>query len=306
MNQSIDFKDIKNAFENAETKFYNERIPLWEELQSPLQKSGIYPKSIKKAGVLVEDKNITSAMLGEALEYFCRAFYNFYAQDKLVEHCYTTWSGVTNYYSSFFGLHSLLRLQGRAITSIWRAGKKFYIFPHDINKHIYVICSGRVTKKTAHQAAWFLFYEVYDTFSYPKNTHFEAVFKKKNVGTWEEEIDFRTQINYEPYRGYEELHDMLALQRILNNYENKRFTKDDIEVLSGLTTDPDYRYYARSALRIIFAYSLLKDISENNSALKTLLNEKRKSLSEFLEKARPRKNKDMICCRLGELLNLGA
>lgn len=306
MNQSVDLNDIKSAFKNASTRFYNEKIPLWKELQSPLQKAGIFQKSIKTNGVLVEDADITSAMLGEAIEYFCRSFYNFYAQDKLIEHCYATWSGVTNYYSSFFGLHSLLRLQGRAITSIWRTGKRFYIFPFDIQNHKYVICTKEVARKTAHEAAWFLFYEVYDTFSYNPNVHFEAIFKKKNVGTWEEEIDFRTQINYEPYQGYGEIDDLLALQDVLDNYEGKRFTKNDIEVLSGLATDPHYRYYARSVLRVIFAHTLLKEIAENNSNLKTFLSERRTRLSEFLQKTSPREDKDMICCRLGELLNLGA
>lgn len=306
MNQSIDFDVIKNAFKKANIKFYNQKIPLWRELQLPLQNAGIFQKSIRTNGILVEDPDITSAMLGEAIEYFCRSFYNFYAQDKLIEHGYTTWSGVTNYYSSFFGLHSLLRLQGRAITSIWRTGKRFYVFPLDILKNKYVICTNGVRKKTAHEATWFLFYEVYDTFSYGPNVHFETIFKRKNVGTWEEEIDFRTQINYEPYQGYGEIDDLLALKDVLDNYEGRRFTKNDIEVLSGLATDPCYRYYARSVLRVVFAYTLLKEIAENNSGLKTLLSEREAKLSAFLKKTCPRKDKDMICCRLRELLNLGA
>lgn len=306
MNQSIDLVDIKKAFKHASVRFFSEKIPLWRELQLPLLKSGVSQRSINDGGVLVKDANITSAMLGEAVEYFCRSFYNFYAQDKLIEHYYATWSGVTNYYSSFFSLHSLLRLQGRAITSIWRNGKRFYIFPSNILENQYIICKEGVKGKTAHEAAWFLFYEVYDTFSYSPNVHFEAIFKKKNTGTIEEEIDFRTQKNYEPYEAYEEIRDLQTLQDMLDNYENKRFTSHDIEVLSGLATDPYYRYYARSVMRIVFACTLLEEIAENNGDLKTLLSERRIRLSEFLKKTNLRKNKDMICCRLRELLNLEA
>jgi len=113
--------DIRKGFNKPDIDFYDQNVPLWRKLKSLLEKAGISKNSITSTnGVLVEGNDVTSLILGEALEYFCRAFYNFYAQDKLIQHGYSTWSGVTNYYASFFGLHSLLRLQGRCITSIWR------------------------------------------------------------------------------------------------------------------------------------------------------------------------------------------
>mgnify|MGYP001044994991 CR=1 FL=1 len=244
LNQNLDLDTIKKGFSQATLNFFERRTALWQNLRSLLEGSGTRAKSITNTnGVLVEGDEITSLILGEAVEYFCRSFYNFYAQDKLIENWYSTWSGVTNYYASFFSIHSLLRLQGRCITRIWRpGGKEFYIFPYDFLSHQYVICTNCVQGKSIHDAAWSIYYDVYDVFLYSENLHFEAVFKKKNVGTPEEEIDFRNQINYEPYQGYDEVRDPDLIPEIIEKYENKRFTKNEIEALSRLTTDPDYKY----------------------------------------------------------------
>ena len=236
----------------------------------------------------------------EALEYFCRAFYNFYAHDKLIEHGYSTWSGITNYYASFFCIHSLLRVQGRCITRIWRPNRKqFYIFPSDFLHHIYVICAET---KPAHDAAWDRYYDIYDGFSYEENADFETIYKKKNVGRPDEEIDFRNQRNYEPYQGYEEIREPLLIAEMVKRYEDKKFSRDEVSLLSSLTTDPDYRYYARSALRLIFTYKLLSDIARENGGLSSLLGNRRNALLSFLKHVGQRKEADTINQKLPAIM----
>ena len=304
--QNLSMDEIKKGFSESNINFYEQSMPLWRKLRTSLKNAGISKKSITATnGILVEGNDVTSLILGEALEYFGRAFYNFYAQDKLIQHGYSTWSGVTNYYASFFGIHSLLRLQGRCITSIWRPrGKRFHIFPYSFREHKYVICTNGVKGKSAHDATWSTYYDVYDSFVYGSNLHFESIFKKKNVGTVEEEIDFRNQINYEPYQGYEEIRDPELIAKIIEKYEDKRFTDNEIELLSHLTTDPYYRYYARSILRIIFSYTLLIDIAKENGDLNSLMSDTRSTLSEFLKHVEPRDKEDMICQKLQALMGL--
>jgi hypothetical protein len=303
MNKCSDIAEITKTFQIANVQPYRDRVPVWQLLQYHFRKRKVNHSTFKNDNnVLVQGKDVTSAILSEAIEYFCRAFYNFYAHDKLIENSYATWSGVTNYYSSFFSLHSLLRLQARAITSIWR-DRIFYVFPYDLEKHQYVISRRGVNRKTSHGAAWFLFYEVYDSFRYDSNPLFEHIFKKKHTGTVEEEIDFRTQVNYEPYRGYDEIRESV-LPSIIEEYENKRFVNEEIKTLSSLTTDPLYKYYARSVLRIIFAYYLLKQVAEVNADLKGLISNRKTSLSDFVKKANVRKEKEAVCCKLIDLLEM--
>jgi hypothetical protein len=304
-NQNISMDVVCKGFSEASMGFYKTKVPLWQKLKPLFQAAGLSSKSIKKNGILIKGTEITSLILGEAIEYFNRAFCNYYAQDELIQHGYTTWSEITNYYSSFFGIHSLLRLQGRCITRIWRPkGKPVYIFPYSFQDHKYVVCTKGVEGKSAHAAAWDIYYDVYDGFTYSANLSFESIFKKKYVGTPEEEMDFRNKINYEPYQGYEEIWDPTKILTIIKSYAEKKFTNNEIEMLSKLTTDPDYQYYARSALRIIFSHSLFKHIAQKNDELNSLFESRKSTLLNFLSQVQPRNENDMLCRRLQTLLGL--
>lgn len=304
-NQNLSIDALSEGFSKASIDFYKKRTPLWQNLKSLFHIAGLSNRSIKKNGILVKGTEITSSILGEAIEYFSRAFCNFYAQDELIQHGYCTWSEITNYYSSFFGIHSLLRLQGRCITRMWRPkGKQVYIFPYNLHDHEYVVCTKGVEGKSAHEAAWSLYYDVYDGFIYVENLNFESIFKKKYVGTPEEEMDFRNKVNYEPYQGYEEIRDPTKIPAIIKSYAEKKFTSNEIEMLSRLTTDPDYRYYARSALRIIFCYSLFMRIAQKNKELNSLFVNCRNTLSDFLDQAKPRNENGMLGRKLQNMLDL--
>jgi len=307
MNQNLTLDDIKNGFSQADIRFYEKKVALWQELRPLFERYNVFSKSITvRNGVLVEGPEITSLVLAEALEYFYRAFSNFFAQDELIQHGYYTWSGVTNYYVSLFSIHCLLRLQGRAITRIWRPkGKQFYIFPYEFSNHQYVICSNQVEGKSAHDAAWSIYYSVYDGFRYTENLDFEYIFKRRWVGTTEEEIDFRNQINYEPYQGYEEIFDPRLIPEKIRQYMDKRFTSNrEIATLSRLTTDPDYKYYARAVLRLIFSYTLLSDVANENKNLNSFIDDRKGALRCFLDQVKPRTEEGMLSHRLQTLMGL--
>jgi len=303
MNQHLTIQDVKEGFRHATVLAYQNREAVWHQLRNLFCNSNVLQSSIRaNKGILVKGVEITSSIMCEALEYFCRAFYNFLAQDKLIEHGYSTWSEITNYYASFFSIHSLLRLQGRCITRIWRPGRRqFYIFPNSFKDHEYVVC---VEGKPTHDAAWDRYYEIYDGFSYDINIEFETIYKKKYVGRPDEEIDFRNQRNYEPYQGYEEIRDPELIQKMIRKYEDKKFAECEIHLLSSLTTDPDYRYYARSALRLIFSYTLLRDVASENSRLNALLGSRRSAMQHFLSQVGPRKEDEALTRRLSATMKL--
>jgi hypothetical protein len=295
---------LLEGFADAKADFYNNREAVWSNLQKSLEHAHINHSNIRPTGIVVQGSEITSAILGEAVEYFSRAFYNFFAQDKLTEFGYSTWSSITNYYLSFFAIHALLRLQGRCITRIWRQiSRQFYIFPFEFTDHKYGIIRG---KGTTHDLAWDTFYEVYDGFSYTENPYFEYGFKKKYVDRVDEEIEFRNRINYEPYQGYEEVWDPSCIAGFINQYENRRFDEGkEVETLSRLTTELDYRDYARAALRLIFCHRLLCQIAEKNTKIDVLMGNRKTTLSKFMSCVNPRAEAHMITARIIGLMDLG-
>jgi hypothetical protein len=302
VDQHLNLEDLSLTFAEIGVEYFTKRTPLWTELKRLLE--NVDPNSISgQNGVLVKGADITSLLLCEGLEYFSRAFYNFYAQDKLVEHGYLTWSQITNYYASFFCLQSLLHLQGRCITRIFRPTvlTQFYIFPYRFRDHEYVICTNRVRRVGTHEATWKIYCDVYEAFTYPEEVNFECIFK--NFAP-EEEMEHRNRINYEPYQGYDEIWDPQSIPEIVQEYEKRKFTHDEIETLSKLTTDPEFGYYARTTLRLILFYRILRSIAKSNLQLALLLAHRGKSMKHFLRQVKPRDKDGTISQRLPMLLNL--
>jgi hypothetical protein len=301
--QNVSLENIVEGFADAKADCYNKREPVWLNLQKSLAHAHVSHNTIPPTGIVVQAPEVASAILGEAVEYFSRAFCNFFAQDKLTEHGYSTWSSITNYYLSFFSIHALLRLQGRCITRIWRnMRQQFYIFPFEFTEHQYAIirCKGN-----AHDTAWETFYDVYDGFSYVENPDFEYGFKKKYVGRVDEEVEFRNRINYEPYQGYEEVWDPTCIPEFISQYENRRFDEGkEVETLTQLTTELDYRDYARAALRLIFCHQLLSHIANRNHKVSLLLSNRKISLGKFISLVHPRVDVHMITARMVGLMDL--
>jgi hypothetical protein len=310
MDHGLGLSEIKAGFGSGNPIA---RSQLWVTLRDFLNLQGISPADITGSkGVLLEGSEITSLILSEALDYFYRALYNFYAQDKLVEYGYSTWSHVTNYYSSYFSIHALLRVQGRSLTRIWRkqtddgriSGQAYYIFPFDFINHQYVICTN-YQSAGHHYPAWHIFYVIYRNFSFSPS-EFEKIFKRRNVDSEFEELEFRVQQNYEPWQGFSEIWNPQVIPDLIANYTRLSQCEDDkeIETLSRLTTDPDYRFYARSVLRILFCQSILREICATNQSLLNCLDQRKNDVISFIRNVTPREIANSVINRLPSLMNL--
>jgi hypothetical protein len=117
-------------------------------------------------------------------------------------------------------------------------------------------------------------------------------------------MDYRNRINYEPYQGYEEIWDPQSIPGIIEEYDNRKFTHDEIETLRELTTDPEFGYYARTTLRLILFYRIVRRIAAGNAQLASLLARRGASMKRFLGHVGPRNEQGTITQRLPTLLNL--
>jgi hypothetical protein len=226
-----------------------------------------------KDGINVQGSAITALLLNQALDYFQKGLYNFYAQYILATRGLVTWARVTNYYSSFFAIHCLLCLQGQTITRLKFGGleQRCHLIPLDLTTHEYVFCVRGLKKKKEHQAPWERYYAVYDRYSYHFQ-QFEIVHKKMYMNDPVDEVDERNEINYVPFRGFAELikHDemedfkRLYLSALSTTLVNARF-EEYLNALAPLATDPSLQYFARVALRILFAADMLKRFASSNA-----------------------------------------
>lgn len=256
------------------------------------------------SAILVEGAQITEACLGEAIDFLSKAFYNYYAQYSLAEAGYDTWSKVTNYYSSFFSVHALLRLQGRCITRIL-GGTKYLVFTYDLLQNQYVVIPIRGKD---HVAAWRLFYDLYDRYNHSM-TKFELVHKRwfNDNSKPDTETEFRNELNYRPYFGFHEIWDPNLIPEFIDDYMKTSVSSTDIiETLASLATDPDYRYFARSALRLLLVYELLDSIAQANPDIQGFWTERKVALQRFASTvlSLPRQDQCIFVVRFLEIMRL--
>jgi len=273
---------------------------LFENEAPPITHKDIKPDS----AILVEGAQITEACLGEAVDFLLKAFYNYYAQYSLAKAGYDTWSKITNYYSSFFSVHALLRLQGRCITRIW-GGAKYLVFTSDLLQNQYVIIPNT---QSDHVAAWRLFYHLYDRYSCSM-TKFELVHKRWFNDNLQPDIEteFRNAVNYRPYFGFREIWDPNLIPGLIDDYMNTSVSSADIiETLASLATDPDYRYFARSALRLLLVYELLDSIAQANPNIQGFWTERKVALQRFASTvlSLPKQDKCTFVVRFLEIMRL--
>ena len=129
----------------------------------------------KGNSILLKGEEITRSMFIESVDFFLKAFSNFSAQYNLAKRGYISLAKITNYYSSFFAINALLRLQGRAISRIWKPqiGTRFYIFPFKFSNDNFVVCYKRF-REGEHQIIWKEYYNLYDRYNF-RNKDFYLV-----------------------------------------------------------------------------------------------------------------------------------
>ena len=107
--------DQKVAF--AASPFVADTTSVSDYLSSWLTSSGYHSTHVR-SGLYVQDAQVTACLLNQALDFLQKALCNTIAHYILAQNGLETWARVTNYYASYFCVHSLLCLQGRTITRL--------------------------------------------------------------------------------------------------------------------------------------------------------------------------------------------
>jgi hypothetical protein len=228
---------------------------------------------LKLKGHILSGIDLTESFLNQSLEYFQKALYNFACQYLLAQRGYSTWATVTNYYSSYFSLFSLLALQGRAITRIrLKANIEIpcLIHPVDLRNHKYVL-TIKENRDSTHKLPWKKFYEIYDQYTLIK-PEFDVVQKLTYVTSNVDESEGRNRVNYKIFEGFQEVINISDLNAFKTQYESSinipplgEPIQSYITSLHALATDPELQYFSRSALRLILIKYLFTEVGGVNA-----------------------------------------
>jgi len=229
-----------------------------------------------KPGICVQDDQITVCLLNQALDFLQRAFCNTVGHYILAQKGLETWARVTNYYASYFSIHSLLCIQGRVITKL-KLGKGLdvQIVPLDFRNHVFGITSSHRGRNPHHEAPWKRFYEIYDRYAV-SHSAYEVVARKAFITEPADESIERNKLNYTPFEGFKEIRDLTRHQQFsslftdyVSNLETKASLEEFLRDLRGYATDADRKYFARTLLRIALAADILSSIGSASIALQT-------------------------------------
>jgi hypothetical protein len=227
-------------------------------------------------GICVGDDQITVCLLNQALDFLQRAFCNTVGHYVLAQKGLETWARVTNYYASYFSIHSLLCIQGRTITKLkLDKGLDVQIVPLDFRNHIFGITHRHLGKNPHHEAPWKRFYEIYDRYAV-SHSAYEVVARKAYITEPADESIERNKLNYTPFEGFREIRDLTRHQQFsslftdyVSNLETKASLEEFLTDLRGYATDADRKYFARTLLRIALAADILSSIGSASIALQT-------------------------------------
>ena len=228
--------------------------------------------SLKTSAGILEGPDLTASLLSESLEYFQKALYNFNSQYLLAKHGYQTWAHVTNYYSSYFSVFSLLALQGRLISRVKLNGVDSIpclLHPIDLRNHRYILTT-KGGRDPSHKLPWRQYYTIYNNYTCLRQ-EFEVVQLQQHVAEPIDESESRNKVNYNIYAGFQEIVDLTQLNFFKNQYLDALILPalgDSVDnylaALSALATDPNLRYFARSAIRLFLIRSIYDQIAMTN------------------------------------------
>lgn len=237
-----------------------------------------YTNSIS-SGHNLEGNDITFSLLNQSLEYFQKALYNFVSHYALAQKGYYTWASVTNYYSSYFSIFSLLSLQGRAITRIKLNGTSeilCLLHPSDLRNHKYILTTQE-NRNATHKLPWIRYYDIYDAYPCLKPA-FDVVQYRRFTSDPIDESEERNKINYKIFEGFQEVlsfQDLVTFKSQYNSSISTPVLGDTLDnyltSLNALATDPALKYFARSALRLILTRTLFEEIGNVNADFRTEL-----------------------------------
>ncbi|NOW96126.1 hypothetical protein [Mucilaginibacter sp. SG564] len=250
--------------------FVSNKVPLASIIEPIIIPLG-YGNAIRD-GHTLEGNDITFSLLNQSLEYFQKALYNFASHYALAQKGYSTWASVTNYYSSYFSIFSLLSLQGRALTRIKLNGADdilCLLHPSDFRNHRYILTTQE-NRNATHKLPWIKYYDIYNRYPCLK-PEFNVVQYKQFVTEPIDESEERNKINYKPFEGFQEVMSLPELVAFKTQYTSSIATPamgdsmdKYLQALSALATDPDLKFFARSALRLVLIRTLFEELSSVN------------------------------------------
>lgn len=280
-------EDQRVAF--TESRFVPESRSVSAYLSPWLVSNGCDAARVKR-GICVRDEQITVCLLNQAFDFLQRAFCNTVGHYVLAQKGLETWARVTNYYASYFSIHSLLCIQGRTITRLkLDRGLDVQIVPLDFRNHIFGITHRNLGKNPHHEAPWNRFYDIYDRYAV-SHSAYELVARKAFITEPADESIERNRLNYTPFEGFREIRDLTRRQQFsslftdyVSNLETKASLEEFLTDLRGYASDTDRKYFARTLLRIALAADILSSTSSASRALQTEWVTMHQKWSDFLD-----------------------
>jgi hypothetical protein len=265
--------DQKAAFASA--SFTPDRVSVSQYL-SPWLVSNTYNAAFFRRGevIIIEDARVTACLMNQALDFIHRAICNTIAHYILAQKGLETWARVTNYYASYFSVHSLLCLQGRTITRL-RLDKpqEVHFVPIDFRSHVFGVTHRHLGTRPHHEAPWKHFYGIYDRYAV-SHAAFETVSRRAYVAEPTDESDQRNTLNYTPFVGFTEILDLARYREFSAGFskyiavlEARNTLPEFLDDLQGYATDPDYKYFARTLLKLALAGDIILSIREASHAI---------------------------------------
>lgn len=214
----------------------------------------------------VQDPRITELLLLEADEYLAKALYNICAGCTFMERGYLSWGEVTIYYSSYFAIHGLLKIQGKAIGTNYVICPKSIRSPSSIKEHEYMIVDNIIVKGI-HEDVWQKFHDTYSQNSEIDQTEYANSVFFSDPQDLILEVERRNTFNYHMYESYQEIFDSSELNK-RDLYDLRSLDPKFLTNLSYYVGDRNYGYIAKSALRIRLLHDLIYAIAEESPIFK--------------------------------------
>jgi hypothetical protein len=264
--------DQKAAFGSA--PFTTSALSVSDYLSPWLSSNGFTSQGIRKNDAIVQDGQITTCLMNQAMDFLHRAICNAAAHHVLARKGFETWSRVTNYYASYFSVHSLLCLQGRTITKLQLDNPlTVHIVPIEIRNHVFGVTSRHIGRNPNHQAPWERFYGIYDRYAVSHQAY-EIVSRRAYITDPTDEPDERNTLNYTPFRGFAEIRDLARCQIFVHSFSGYAATLDArttlpefLEDLKAYATDPEYKYFARTLIKLALAGEIIRSIRPENLSI---------------------------------------
>jgi hypothetical protein len=188
---------------------------------------------------------LRNCLLTESEMFLDRAIYNLCAGKNLVSDGKLSWAIVTFYYSSFFSVHGLVRLQMECYPRI--SGRFYHLTAVSHESELYSI--KRADRKRSHGATWHLYNRLYSKFPWQAGEYLPVL--RTESPLWD--VERRHDANYDLAAGYQEL----RLTQTELRREVRRRRADVLDSLQRSLSDDDLAVEAKALLRAKLLAELL-------------------------------------------------